>query len=209
MKYKLLTLILSVVLLSGCANQTPSAPPSSEPSVPASAESSVETESSIAQTPAETESSEEETQAYILTFEASTIEGDQVTSDIFANSKLTMINIWATYCNPCLNEMPDLGEIAASYDPEIFQMYGIISDVVEGDSSDTIEEAKILINETHADYPHLLLNQSLYSKLVSGMDSVPTTIFVNRQSEILGYLVGAQTKETWVAIIEDLLSQLE
>jgi thiol-disulfide isomerase/thioredoxin len=209
MKYKLLTLILSVVLLSGCANQTPSAPPSSEPSVPASTESSVETESSIAQPSAETESSEEETQAYILTFEASTIEGDQVTSDIFANSKLTMINIWATYCNPCLNEMPDLGEIAASYDPEIFQMYGIISDVVEGDSSDTIEEAKILINETHADYPHLLLNQSLYSKLVSGMDSVPTTIFVNRQSEILGYLVGAQTKETWVAIIEDLLSQLE
>lgn len=209
MKYKLLTLILSVVLLSGCANQTPSAPPSSEPSVPASTESSVETESSIAQPPAETGSSEEETQAYILTFEASTIEGDQVTSDLFANSKLTMINIWATYCNPCLNEMPDLGEIAASYDPEIFQMYGIISDVVEGDSSDTIEEAKILINETHADYPHLLLNQSLYSKLVSGMDSVPTTIFVNRQSEILGYLVGAQTKETWVAIIEDLLSQLE
>lgn len=209
MKYKLLTLILSVVLLSGCANQTPSAPPSSEPSVPASTESSVETESSIAQPPAETGSSEEETQAYILTFEASTIEGDQVTSDLFANSKLTMINIWATYCNPCLNEMPDLGEIAASYDPEIFQMYGIISDVVEGDSSDTIEEAKTLINETHADYPHLLLNQSLYSKLVSGMDSVPTTIFVNRQSEILGYLVGAQTKETWVAIIEDLLSQLE
>ena len=105
--------------------------------------------------------------------------------------------------------MPDLGQIAASYDPEDFQMYGIISDVLEGDSSDKIEEAKTLISETNADYPHLLLNQSLYTKLVSGMDSVPTTIFVNQKSEVLGYLVGAQAKETWVAIIEDLLSQME
>lgn len=193
MKYKLLTIILSALLFTGCANQ----PPATE-SVPISSE-----------TASAEETTTEETQAYVLTFEASTIEGETVTSDIFADSKLTMINIWATYCNPCLNEMPDLGQIATSYDPEDFQMYGIISDVLEGDSSDKIEEAKTLISETNADYPHLLLNQSLYTKLVSGMDSVPTTIFVNQKSEVLGYLVGAQAKETWVAIIEDLLSQME
>ena len=64
----------------------------------------------------------QEEEAYVLTFEASTIEGAPLTSECFADSKLTMINVWATYCNPCISEMPDLGEIAASYDRSEFQI---------------------------------------------------------------------------------------
>ena len=51
-----------------------------------------------------------------VAFEAKDMEGNEVTSGVFAESKLTMINVWATYCNPCLNEMPDLGELSGEYD---------------------------------------------------------------------------------------------
>ena len=44
---------------------------------------------------------------------------------------------------------------------------------------------------------------------MGGVSGVPTTFFFNNESELLGYVVGAQSKETWVAIIEDLLSQME
>ena len=47
-----------------------------------------------------------------VTFAAKDMDGNEVTSGIFSESKLTMINVWATYCNPCLNEMPDLGELS-------------------------------------------------------------------------------------------------
>ncbi len=146
---------------------------------------------------------------YILTFEATTTEGEELTAERFAQSKLTMINVWATYCNPCLSEMPDLGEIATSYDPEEFQLIGIISDVTEKADVKDVEYAKELIAQTQANYPHLLLNESLYSNLVGAVEAVPTTFFVNRKGELLGYLVGSQPKETWEEIIDELLAKEE
>ena len=151
MKYRLLGIFLAALMLTSCGQN-------------ASNDNLTET-SSLAQesvsdsTEAESGSDfsqSEEAEPFVLTFEASTIDGDVVTSDIFANSKLTMLNVWGTFCNPCLNEMPDLGEIAASYDTSVFQMYGIISDVVEGDEPEKLEEARDLITQTRADYPHLL-----------------------------------------------------
>lgn len=153
--------------------------------------------------------SETEAEPYILSFEATTIDGEPLTSDCFADSKLTMINVWATYCNPCLNEMPDLGEIANSYDASEFQIIGIISDVMADSEDGDIENAKDLIAQTKADYPHVLLNESLYSNLVGGVDSVPTTFFVNQKGEMLGYVIGAQSKESWEEIIHELLEKVE
>jgi hypothetical protein len=43
--------------------------------------------------------------------------------------------------------------------------------------------------------------------LVSASDSVPTTYFINQKSELVGYLIGAQSKENWIAIIDSLLSE--
>ncbi|MBQ2802568.1 MAG: TlpA family protein disulfide reductase [Lachnospiraceae bacterium] len=145
--------------------------------------------------------------AYVVSFEAATIEGEDFTSECFSKSRLTMINIWATYCNPCLSEMPDLGEIAASYDASDFQMVGIISDVAEDADEETIKAAKELIEQTKADYPHLLVNESLYLTLLLGVDSVPTTFFVNQKGELLGYVVGAQSRAVWEELITKLLEE--
>ncbi len=156
-------------------------------------------------TPSETPQQE----PYILTFEANTIDGEVWNSDRIADSKLTMINVWATYCNPCLSEMPDLGEIASEYDAAEFQLIGVISDVMETDKESVIDEARELIGTTKADYPHLLLNESLYMNLVGAVSGVPTTFFVDQNSELLGYVTGAQSKETWVALIDQLLGEVE
>ena len=151
------------------------------------------------------ESSAEE--KYYVTFEANTMDGEAWNSDNLANSKLTMINVWATYCNPCLSEMPDLGELAAEYDAAEFQIIGVVSDVMEGDSTDNIEYAKELITETKADYPHLLLNESLYMSFVGAVSAVPTTFFVRQDGSMVGYLTGAMGKEEWKQLIDDLLAQ--
>ena len=204
MKYRLLGISLAALMLTGCGQNA-----SNDNLTETSSQAQDAVSDSTEAESGSDSSQSEEAEPFVLTFEASTIDGDVVTSDIFANSKLTMLNVWGTFCNPCLNEMPDLGEIAASYDTSVFQMYGIISDVVEGDEPEKLEEARELITQTRADYPHLLLNQSLYSNLVGGVSGVPTTFFFNQDSELLGYLVGAQSKDTWISIIEDLLSKME
>ena len=126
-----------------------------------------------------------------VTFEAVSADGETVTSDIFADSRLTMVNVWATYCNPCLMEMPYLGELAAEYSPEDFQIIGIISDVMEGDE-DTLQTALSLISETGADtYTHLLLNESLYTAMLTDVTAVPTTFFVDSEGRILDTVLGS------------------
>ena len=87
---------------------------------------------------------ETEEEPYVVSFTAATVDGEQLTSECFLQSKLTMLNVWATYCNPCLSEMPDLGEIAASYDTSEFQIIGIVSDVAEGDNEETVQGVKDL-----------------------------------------------------------------
>lgn len=46
-----------------------------------------------------------------ISFTATDFKGNPVTSEIFAKNKLTMVNIWGTFCGPCIREMPDLARI--------------------------------------------------------------------------------------------------
>lgn len=217
MKKKFMLLLLAGLLLTGCAEQETNhtANSANNQANQNTTESSGENtdqainESTTGENTTESEQAQGEEDVYILNFEANTIDGEAMTSEMFAQSKLTMINVWATYCNPCLSEMPDLGEIATAYDSTEFQMLGIISDVAEGASEGDITNAKELIAQTKATYPHLLLNESLYTNLVGAVDSVPTTFFVNQKGEIIGYTIGAKSKADWEEIIHGLLEENE
>ena len=209
MKLRLCSLFLIGLLLTGCGKDTVDNLVEMTSVVQIESTKAVFEEESLEITSEETEESETEVEPYILNFTATTVDGEELTSSCFSNSKLTMINVWATYCNPCLSEMPDLGEIAADYDSAEFQIIGVVSDVAEGSNEETIANVKDLITQTNANYPHLLLSESLYMNLVGAVDSVPTTFFVNQKGEMLGYVLGAQSKETWEGIINELLAEAE
>ena len=204
MKLRLLTIILLGLLFTGCSeNKNDNDVSDIDENTSGSYTEETLNEENVS------EENSESQEMHVLKFEAKTIEGDEMTSAIFSDSKLTMINVWATYCNPCLSEMPDLGEIANSYNATDFQMLGIISDVAENSDEAAINSANELIKQTKADYPHLLLNDSLYSNLLSAVDSVPTTFFVNNKGEVLGYVIGANSKEVWEETINELLEQMQ
>lgn len=206
MKLKIVTLLLICTMFAGCGQNADTSLQNTNISESTTQDTTGEEAVSESETTSENDAGKE---PYIINFEASTIEGEAMKSDIFADSRLTMINVWATYCNPCLSEMPDLGEIAASYDKAELQMIGIISDVMDGADEEDITNAKDLIAQTDANYPHLLLNESLYNNLVGAVSSVPTTFFVNQKGELLGYVVGARAKADWEGIIRELFAEME
>ncbi len=210
-RYRLMLLVLVVVLAcSGCGLEKNSGdwgvdfnmhrePVGSEDAGQSNGDSEKDGQSNDGQ---------EAEEPYVLTFEATTVDGETMTSDCFADSKLTMLNIWGTFCSPCIEEMPDLGEIAGAYDKAEFQLIGIVSDVYDNATDKELAEAKRLITETGANYPHLLVSDSLYQNLVGATTAVPTTFFVNQKGEVLGYLVGAMSKENWEEIISGLLAEI-
>lgn len=145
--------------------------------------------------------------AAAVTFEGQDMEGNAVSSDIFSGSKLTMVNVWATHCNPCLREMPGLGELAGEYDPEEFQIIGIISDVQEGADQRTMDRASDLIRQTDADYTHLVLNESVYYALLTDVSAVPTTFFIDENGVILDTMIGSMEKSAWKEKIDAFLEE--
>ena len=142
-----------------------------------------------------------------IVFEAQDMEGNPVSSEIFSEAKLTMVNVWATYCNPCLREMPGLGELAGEYASDEFQIVGVISDVLEGSDQRTLDYAADLVEQTSADYTHLLLNESLYDALLTDVSAVPTTFFIDEDGVILDTVVGSMEKSAWEEKINELLEK--
>lgn len=193
-KALLVFLVLSLAQLCGCGGKSDEAP------------TETTSESEAVSKPADSAepSSEGETGPIFITFEGTDLEGNPVTQEIFSQSRLTMVNVWATYCNPCLNEMPGLGELAVEYDPSEFQIIGIVSDVMEGEDQALVES---LVQETGAAYPHLLANDSIGQAILSSVSAVPTTFFFDGDGAYLGGMVGSAEKEQWEEIIHDLLEE--
>ena len=127
---------------------------------------------------------------------------------LFTGHKLTMINVWATFCGPCINEMPYLGEIAAEYADKGLQIVGIPIDVLGQDGSiseEMVTTAEEIIGMTGANYLHILPAVDNYALLVQSM-YVPTTFFFDEEGNQLGEsYVGSKSKADWIAIIEELL----
>ena len=171
-------LVLPALLLSGCTGGTDGKTVETDPGAEAVSSPPVQEE-----TP-----SEEESSAIFVTFEGTDLEGNTVSEDVFTQSKLTMVNVWATYCNPCLREMPGLGELAAEYDGSEFQIIGIVSDVREGEDQALVES---LVQQTGANYPHLLLNDSINNAFMGSVSGVPTTFFFDGEGMYLGGVVGS------------------
>ena len=79
---------------------------------------------------------------------------------------------------------------------------------MDGGEQETLDAAAALIQETGADYTHLLLNESLYYALLTEVSAVPTTFFVDENGTILNTVVGAKEKADWEALIDGYLAEL-
>ena len=127
----------------------------------------------------------------VPTFTATTITGETVTNEIFAAKKITVVNIWGTFCPPCIGEMPDLGEMARSL-PDDAQIIGLVCDATEGSSE--IQAALKITREAGADFVNIVPDEQL-TKFMANVEAVPTTIFVNSRGEVVGKtIVGADVE---------------
>lgn len=137
-------------------------------------------------------------------FQSITLAGDEVTEEIFSQAGISMVNIWGTYCGPCVREMPDLAELSNEYGSEAFQMLGIVVDAA--DAGD--ENAAAIVEQTGADYTHILISQDLFDGYLGKVQAVPTTVFVDSEGNQVGKTyMGAKTKEQWESIIKEMLEE--
>lgn len=147
----------------------------------------------------------------LSSFTSTDINGNSVDASIFNDKKLTLVNVWATFCSPCLQEMPDLGELNRQYADRGFQIVGIVTDVTDRSGTpipDMIELVGEIVRKTDADYLHILPSEDLHD-LLGQMEYVPTTIFVDDSGRQVGEMyVGSRSGDEWAQIIETLLNEV-
>ncbi|MCI5867939.1 MAG: TlpA family protein disulfide reductase [Dorea sp.] len=163
-------------------------------------------EDNSVQKSSETSDGQEESQKISFgDFTSQTLDGEEVTQEIFSEAEVTMVNIWGTFCSPCINEMPELGEISRKYADRNVQIIGIIGDVYE--SGD--ETAQEIIETTKADYLHMIASEDLQKGILSEITAYPTTIFVDAEGTQIGEMyIGARDQAAWELIVEQMLSEV-
>lgn len=198
---KSLILLLALLMLSGCGNSA-----GTTPNTDSSAPSSNQTDDTQSNDSAASESSDDSAETFQLTFTAKDLDGNEVDQSVFANAKLTMMNIWATFCGPCINEMPELGELAAEGGTD-YQIIGVCADL--NGTEDMLEDAKEIVSQTKANYLHLQPSEDLYPVLTAS-SSVPVTFFFDSEGKLVGKgILGAQKKDTWSQVISERLEMVK
>lgn len=197
MKKLLLTVVLALCL-TACGGQETTQPETTQPQT--------------TQTEGETTQSADTTQPGILSvFTAQDLQGNGVNQEILAGKKLTMVNVWATFCGPCINEMPDLGALAQEYADKGVQIVGLLSDANASDgsvSASQVELAQEIVDATGANYLHIIPGTDMMGLLYQ-ITSVPTTFFVDETGKQVGTAyVGAKSKDAWAAIIDQMLEEV-
>ena len=144
-------------------------------------------------------------------FSTTDLQGNEVDQSVLTGKKLTMVNVWATYCEPCKEEMPDLAQLSQNY--EDVQIIGLVSDVLNADGTvnqDQVDTAIALAEEAGVTYLNLIPSQDLASNVLGQIYAVPTTFFVNEDGDQVGSVyVGARDADGWAEIIDALLEALK
>lgn len=146
-------------------------------------------------------------------FNAQVVDGDTAGNEIFADYELTMVNLWTTTCNYCIQEMPDLEAIRAELQKKgvKFNIVGMCLDVNQGGSVDEkkLDKVKAIISKTGIQYDTLIPDDTLWNGRLKGVNAFPETFFVDKNGNIVGETyVGSNTKADWQEIIDNELSNV-
>lgn len=136
-------------------------------------------------------------------FSTTDMDGNKVTNDTFADYDLTVVNFWATYCNPCIDELPELAEWKKEL-PDNVNLIGLLVDVDEK-GSDQYKLAEKIIKETGADYQHLIATEE-FDDMISNLVGVPTTFFVDSMGKIIGEPFAGADVNAYKQTVEDYLN---
>ncbi|HIG41914.1 MAG TPA: TlpA family protein disulfide reductase [Gammaproteobacteria bacterium] len=110
------------------------------------------------------------------------------------NQKWLIVNYWATWCGPCIAEIPELNELSKQHE-ELITLLGVNFD------NPTAEEMAAQIKKMKIEFPVLSADPSEVLKFEIPQ-VLPTTFIFEPGGQLVKTLVGPQTKQSIMEIID-------
>ncbi len=101
---------------------------------------------------------------------------------------VTLLVFWATWCQPCLMEIPGLIKLHQKYQGQKFRVLGVNVDDAEGGKVKTISR------DLGVNYPLLIGNDDIM-KQFGGVQALPTAFLIGKDGRILEKFQGLQREE--------------
>ena len=125
--------------------------------------------------------------------------GEQVSASSFDGS-ITLVNFWATWCEPCREEMPMLVDLHKAYAPSGFQVVGV--------AIDDVQQATDFAAGLGVDYPILVgsIDVMAMAQSYGNLSGVlPYTVLIDRAGIVRWTHLGLLEKDELARRIRDLL----
>lgn len=148
----------------------------------------------------------------ISNLKAKTIDDKDFTQNDFAKYDLTLVNVFATWCTPCVREIPELEKLHQEMKDKGVNVIGVVFDTVDegGENKDIIERAKLIKEKTKATYDFVKPDSTYLNGRLIGIQGFPETFFVDKNGNIVGEtVVGSRDFNGWKTIVEKELKDLK
>jgi thiol-disulfide isomerase/thioredoxin len=127
---------------------------------------------------------------------------------IIANSKgdILIVNVWATWCVPCLREIPDLLTLEAEFKAHGVQLLGVAVDDPSPQASE-VERFRTRYFPKFLTYARSGLDLDELTRVIDPTwnEVVPTTYILDREGAIKHRIQGKQSLEQFRAVLQTLL----
>jgi thiol-disulfide isomerase/thioredoxin len=111
--------------------------------------------------------------------------------------KYILLDFWAVWCSPCLQEIPDLKKLYDITDREKFDIIGIVAE-------SSLEVLAEIINNKSVTWPQILSTDANNIKKTYGVEGFPTTFLIDPEGTIIAKdLRGKELEKKVLEILRD------
>lgn len=146
-------------------------------------------------------------------FATKDINGADYSKEFFREYELTLVNVFTTWCSPCVEEMPELEKLKTALAEQgigvAAVVYDAVNDMGETDQS-VIDTALRLQEKAGITFPLLIPDETKMNGRLQGIGGFPESFFVDRDGNIVGEAyMGTHTMEEWKEIALQELANLK